>query len=222
MPYQNLLLVEGRDDQHAIRNLLRRRGMEDVCLFDLDMTEVVEAPAIAVKAVGGYEKLRRELPIELAGVDVVRVGVVVDADTDPASRWQSLRDALSGAGVPDMPSALGADGWVGTMPQQTGTLAVGAWLFPDCQSEGALEEFVARLVPEPGRLWTYAEACIEALPEQRFEDKDESKALVHTWLAWQERPRMPIGLAISRGYFDPESEAASGFVDWVRRLFDLQ
>jgi hypothetical protein len=60
---------------------------------------------------------------------------------------------------------------------------------------------------------------IEGLPDRRFDPKDEGKAHIHTWLAWQETPREPIGRAIRQGVPTPESALALRFVNWVRRLF---
>src|SRR5436190_24268592 len=35
-----------------------------------------------------------------------------------------------------------------------------------------------------------------------------SKALIHTWLAWQEKPGRPLGLAITARYFDATASYA--------------
>ena len=55
--------------------------------------------------------------------------------------------------------------------------------------------------------------------ERRFAEVHRSKALMHTWLAWQDDPGTPIGLAITKRYFDPETPHATAFVEWLSRLF---
>jgi hypothetical protein len=45
---------------------------------------------------------------------------------------------------------------------------------------------------------------------------------IHTWLAWQKRPGIPMGLAITAHYLDASAPAAQLFVRWIRRLFDLE
>ena len=219
MPYQYILYVEGVDDQHAIHRLLGKHDV-NTCIFDPEEYETV-SDVIAVKHLSGYEQLRQRLPTELLESDLRRAGVVADADDSPEQRWKSLRKRLIELGGQRLPNSLPSDGWIGIVQQKTGDLNVGAWLMPDNQQPGALEEFARKLVPGSDALWPYAESCVQQLPERRFGDKDEGKALVHTWLAWQERPRMAIGEAVSKGCFDYEAEPARNFVAWVRRLFDL-
>ncbi|MGH9822270.1 MAG: DUF3226 domain-containing protein [Blastocatellia bacterium] len=47
------------------------------------------------------------------------------------------------------------------------------------------------------------------------------KAHIHTWLAWQEKPGLPLGLAITFRYLNPDAPSAQQLVAWVRRLFLL-
>ena len=46
-----------------------------------------------------------------------------------------------------------------------------------------------------------------------------SKALIHTWLAWQEDPGTPLGLAVTKRYLDGDHALAQQFVQWLLRLF---
>lgn len=46
------------------------------------------------------------------------------------------------------------------------------------------------------------------------------KAVLHTWLAWQEEPGLPYGTAIRARYFRHDSEVAECFVRWFRRVFE--
>jgi hypothetical protein len=93
---------------------------------------------------------------------------------------------------------------------------------PDNASEGALEEFAMDLVPDEDELWSYSREVIGELPERRFDDNDEGKAQIHTWLAWQETPREPIGRALTQDVLNPGADLAQRFVAWVRRLFPAQ
>ncbi len=52
-----------------------------------------------------------------------------------------------------------------------------------------------------------------------FPEAKRLKAVLHTWLAWQERPGVPYGLAIKARYFGHDSPAARAFVEWFRRVF---
>ena len=218
MPYQKMLFVEGADDRHALVHLLNRYEI-DVCHFDEDEIALIEDP-IAVKSLGGYPELRRRLPRELQiSSGLLRAGIVVDANTNVADRWRSIRDRIIEVGADSVPTSPPSDGWVGSARLPDRTLDIGAWLMPDNQTSGALEEFAMRLVSGEDDLLRYAETCIDGLPEKRFRDGDAGKALLHTWLAWQDPPRLAIGEAISRRLFDPEAPSAQVFVAWVRHLF---
>ena len=46
------------------------------------------------------------------------------------------------------------------------------------------------------------------------------KAVLHTWLAWQEEPGLPYGTAIRARYFRHDSPVAECFVKWFRRVFE--
>ena len=51
-----------------------------------------------------------------------------------------------------------------------------------------------------------------------FPDSRRDKAVLRTWLAWQEEPGLPYGLAVSRHYFQ-DTSLARRFAGWFRRLF---
>lgn len=229
MAYRHMLFVEGSDDQHALLHLLKQHGVT-ACMFS-DKTPSLE-DAIAIKALGGYETLRATFPTEVEqSSELLTAGVIVDADLDPQARWQSLRDMLKRrcgvSALPEsLPESLPQEGWIGSTSlvgatSLDRTVKLGALLLPDSRSPGALEEFAFRMVPDGDSLWPYAEQCLKGLPDRRFKDKDEGKARIHTWLAWQKTPRLSIGGAIEAGVLRADIPEVQALVDWVRRLFDL-
>lgn len=224
MPYQRVIFVEGEDDMHAVGHLLDQNGIS-ACIFEDEIPTLVTED-IALKPLGGYPTLRQNLPTELQqSSELQRAGIVVDGNASPVGRWQSLSGRIQDVGGANIPDDLPAAGWVGKVGLPDRTITVGAWLMPDNHSPGAIEEFAVRLMPPDDPLWNYAEACVAGLTEHietdRFEQLPKSKARVHTWLAWQEEPGMPIGAAIRNHFLDPESPSAQHFVAWVRRLFTL-
>jgi hypothetical protein len=48
-----------------------------------------------------------------------------------------------------------------------------------------------------------------------------SKAFIHTWLAWQKDPGLPMGRAITAKALSADSAIAVSFVNWLNRLFNL-
>ena len=82
---------------------------------------------------------------------------------------------------------------------------LGIWIMPNNQTSGILEDFLRFLVPQPNILFDHAKASVAAIPEgeRRFKQLTEPKAVVHTWLAWQEDPGLPFGTAITARFLDP-------------------
>jgi len=91
---------------------------------------------------------------------------------------------------------------------------------PDNQSKGILEDFLRFLVPPGSPLFQYVEDSVKAIPgKPLFPEKDEPKARIHTWLAWQKEPGKPYGTAITAKFLDPDAPQAKTFVAWLNRLF---
>lgn len=204
---KNRLLVEGKDDKHVFGHLFSHHGIaEDI---------------ITIKEKIGFEHLLKDLPVELKGSELERLGVVVDADTNLIGRWQSLRDILTNkAGYSIPPSAPLPEG---AIIRQENLPVVGVWLMPNNQLPGILEDFVGFLVPKGDPLWNKAGECVNSIHQEhrRFSVAKQPKAHIHTWLAWQEEPGTPLGSAITKRYLDADAPHAQQLMEWVRRLFEI-
>ncbi len=168
---RNVLLVEGSDDGHVFKSLLGYhhvacvfRGQPEYDQIPLELIEIIDRE--------GIDRLLETLEVVLIASGERRVGIVVDADTDLAARWQSLRNKLIEFGYNTVPMNPGHEG---TILQQEGLPIVGI-----------------------------------------------SKALIHTWLAWQRKPGRPMGIAITARYLDPTAPHAQQLINWLRRLFELE
>ena len=82
---------------------------------------------------------------------------------------------------------------------------------PDNRVPGILEDFLRFLVPDGDPLFIHVEKSLNAIPfaHRRFNELRKPKAMIHTWLAWQEEPGRPFGQAISARYLDPHLPAAN-------------
>lgn len=200
-----ILLVEGRNDLYVVANLCEVVGLPDEAFW--------------IKEKEGYNKLVSDLEVELEASDLQCLGIVVDADIDVAKRWAELRPRLRDAGY-DAPQSPEASGIVMRQPLKPD---VGVWIMPNNYLPGNLEDFIAYLVPENDRLWPHARACLESIPheQRRFPTAHFSKAHIYTWLAWQEVPGQPFGLAITAKTLKPGSPQVAEFVAWLKRLFRL-
>ncbi len=93
---------------------------------------------------------------------------------------------------------------------------------PDNRRSGALEDFLRDLIVQGDKLINHAESSTERAREigALFNEQDFKKAVLHTWLAWQEMPGRPYGTAINACYFGANSAAAGAFVSWFRKLLE--
>jgi len=198
------LLVESTNDQHVVYNLLKKHG-----IFE----------AFRVTSKDGIGNVFKALRIQLKFQDdekLERIGIVVDANSDLEKRWAEVKKILGDAGyvnLPDTPSPSG------TIIRQDGLPVFGVWLMPNNSITGTLENFIAFLMPEKDTLWQLGCNTVSSLSEKRFASKDEIKAQIHTWLAWQKDPGTPMGWAITKGYLDSNALMAHKLVDWLRALF---
>ena len=201
----NYLLVEGPDDAQVLFHLLRQYGLHS---------------QITIQSREGIDTLLERLEVDLMRSAETRLGIIVDADIDSATRWQSLRDRLTRAGYTTAPFDPDP---AGTIVTQAGRPLVGLWLMPDNAIPGMLEDFMSLLIPAKDVLWPMAQAFVQQViaTERRFPATQQMKANVHTWLAWQEEPGKPMGLAVTKHYFLPDAPHAQQLIEWVRRLFDI-
>jgi hypothetical protein len=94
---------------------------------------------------------------------------------------------------------------------------------PNNQTTGILEDFLRFLVPEGSLLFKHVTKSVAGIPksERLFHESAESKAVIHTWLAWQEKPGRPLGTAITARYLDPNVPQVDVLVSWLKKLFLL-
>lgn len=209
--HDNLLLVEGKDDQRVIPELIERagvpwglRGAEIVRLYETD----------------GYPKMAAQFRTQLKNAGLRRVGVLVDANTDPAARWASIRAMVAGEHA--LPQAPIAGGFVA--PRTTSGKRLGVWMMPDNASRGMMETFLLALRPNDNApLFAHAERAAQDARAHGapFAANHEDKALLHTWLAWQDPPGRQLHDAIKQRMLDPGSPYAASFVAWFRALYEV-
>lgn len=219
-----VMLVEGPDDYHVLQHLLTAHGVDQQISYRLDnFRPAPQRPSneIVFKAREGVQNVLDYLSqqLKITG-ELDCIGVVVDADLDIAARWQSLRNILTNSGYAGVPTKPGAGG---TIVEHEEKPRVGIWIMPDNTLPGKVEDFVALLVPPDDSLWKRAELNVQQIPEaeRRFIENAFIKAHIHTWLAWQEYPGLPMGQAITRRYLNSNAPHALQLLDWLRRLFNL-
>lgn len=206
MPGRKILLVEGKDDEHVLKHICGNRGLPRLDL---------------IKPLGNAERLLQNFPVRLraSNEEGDAVGVVIDADTDLDARWHSIHSRLLGVGYTNVPQLPDPNGTILSPPDGSVLPRTGIWIMPDNKTSGILEDFLRFLIPQSDLLLQHATASVDAVPEQRFTDLDRPKALMHTWLAWQEEPGKPFGTAITARFLDPCLPQADSLASWLKRLF---
>lgn len=209
---KRLLLVEGSDDLHVVRNLLAAH----------------DGPALAWRAANGEDEIKharsdsdllKQLGVAAKG-SYDRLGAIIDAnDKGARKRYEEVARALEGSGIA-LPENADPSGTV--VATESRLSRFGLWIMPDNRRNGALEDFLVGFIPENDTCWGFArEATGTAIREHcaPCPERYRLKAEVRTWLAWQKEPGRPPGQAIGMKYFDVQRGLANVFVDWVNRVF---
>jgi hypothetical protein len=202
-----VLLVEGKNDCHVVMALLNSRAIER---------------NFGIYECGSYEGILQRLNALIkSSQNPSSIGVVLDANqTGVGPRWQSLKDKLKDRYSYAFPKAVSQEGTV--IESADSEPELGVWIMPDNVSPGSLEDFCLKLVPEEEiRVVDRAVKLGEEAHVARFKPVHRSKALIHTYLAWQDEPGNPMGLSITTGRLPSEGAPVDLFVEWLRRLFDF-
>ncbi len=202
------LLVEGIDDKHVIWALCRKHNLPETF-------EVIDC--------GSVERVLKSFNILLRTADIYpRIGIVVDADVNLKSRWDSIISILKKTGKYDCEAIeLPQDGLI-LEPIDNTYPKVGIWLMPDNNQNGMLEDFMAALATPDDALMKKSEDVLTELETdgiQKYKPVHRSKAKIHTYLAWQDAPGRPMGQAITANILNADSELAVKFAEWLKELF---
>ncbi len=193
---EKVLIVEGQDEERFFGAMIEHLGLGN----------------IQVMGIGGKDKLRQSLRMLSRAPDFARVtalGVIRDADRDPSAAFQSVCDALRGAGLhaPETPLELVA-----------GHPKVGVMIVPGESRPGTLEDICLESVAED-----VAMPCVE----QYFEclrgngcdlPAHVAKAKVQVFLASRSRVCLRLGEAAQAGYWPWGAAAFKEVKGFLQRI----
>jgi hypothetical protein len=205
---ENRLLVEGHGDRRLLPELLEKHGVP----------WPKNAVPVFIHALGSRDIDRQTLNIQLKNAGLRRLGIIFDADVDANECWLSIRGMLP---TTQLPKELPAQGLVTTLPSG---VRFGVWLMPDNVSRGMMETLLLLLRPNGNQplLEHVTDATDDAVRlGATFKPVHRDKALVSTWLAWQDPPGQQLHEAVRSSTFDSGSLAAGPFVRWFRELFEI-
>ncbi len=230
-----VILVEGIGDLHTIAGFfqsLRLTSLHDRHSRNpLRLVWNENESRLNIVSADSVQNVNRELRalhvLEQGGISDCRaLALVVDADESPANRWRSVAGTLRAIGHEPPP-----------IPSPTGTILnsasaviprIGVWIMPDNQQAGMLETFLGMCVPQGGEnpIWQRALAQTDFVKTEieessRFKDVHLDKARIHSYLAWNDPPGVPLGQAVLKRILDPESEQATNFLQWIRDVLEF-
>ncbi len=213
MANENLLLVEGKNDLHAVVSLMRRH---------MDWPDQPDRRPVEIKEKEGIESILAPgyITAEIKSAVTKRLGIIIDADRSVVSRYDQIRNSV-GSEFSEFPQEMPESGLI--LDRSDGK-RLGLWIMPDNRSDGTLETFLRYLVPERSNsLWNFAEESANSAREHgaSYRDVDQLKSQLHTFLAWHDPPGLPFGTALHSRVLDPTSIHAAGFVAWFRGLYGV-
>jgi hypothetical protein len=176
-----LLIVEGSDEENFFGALLKH----------LEITDV------QVAGIGGKSRIRPRLKALVNDADfiqIVSLGIIRDADVDPKTAFQSIRDALKNTGLP-----------FPTKPLRfvKGPPKVGVMILPAPDKKGALEELCLQAIKDDPAMSCVGQyfKCLEDQGVKTPKKGKLSKAKTRVFLASREEPTLAVGTAALRGYW---------------------
>lgn len=214
----SLLLVEGSNDRHAVSQLVR-------LLYGVE-------PAFEILDCRGDDGVLNQLSAKLVQPNLQQkiLGLILDADIEGSTtreviqrRLAQLKDRI---GVDyDLPDMFPESGLIidplpgrraiGALPR------IGVWLMPNNKAFGMFEDLLMESLGDHQR--EYTSKVVKQAKADRiasYHESHHSKAVIRTYMAWQEPPDVQyLGLAIQKGHFQNIEAACAQFLDWLGRLF---
>jgi len=200
--FNKQLLVEGNDDMHVIMALCQKFTVNE-------NFEIIDCK--------GIDKLFTQIPIRLKQSGFETLGIIIDADAEIKSRWSTLKSIFSKQGI-SLPDEIPNEGLI----LKTNSVTIGVWIMPNNDLNGMLEDFISFLIPKEDELLPVATQTLEAIEKEKLNKyipAHKSKALIHSWLSWQEDPGTPMGLAITKKFLTTQEEICKRLIAWLSITF---
>ena len=205
----HLLIVEGKDELHVVSRIS-------------ESYDILENFKIEVS--GSNDQAIDKFISSIFASDFNKVGVLLDFEPNQ-NVWGKLYNGLQSykpyyKTIPHDP----LEG--GVIVEANGTNKLfdnfGIWLMPNNKDKGTLENFLLSVVNSGNVQIAFAEETLKELEKRGLDDYKpvhRNKALIHTYLAWQENPGAPYGTALKQKAFDIEHPDVQALANWLRQLF---
>jgi len=181
----NLLVVEGREDELFIEAFVRHLGLQD----------------IQILPIGGKEQLRANLKALILSpgfAEVIGLGLMRDANTNPQAAFQSICSALHAVNLPIPKRPLMS---TGDSPRVT------VMILPEDGMPGMLEDLCLKAVSQDPAMPCVVQ-YFHCLQQQGLSlPQNFSKAKVQAFLASRPEAGKRLGEAAQAGYWPLDDQA---------------
>ncbi len=192
-----LVLCEGKDEVSVISGLCEASGIAGLTIESFD----------------GKNRLREvltELPKrpEFVRKEVESLGILLDADQDPAAMWQKLRNDVQAAlGV----TLTGQAAFAGEHPRVAGLLIHGK------DGRGMLEDLCLEAVRDQSG-FPCVEEYFRCLAQRTGQQTFHAKARFRAWMASQSEFELHVGKAAEKGHLPWPNPAFDGLRAFLKSL----
>ena len=187
---EQLILVEGPNDENLFLAILRQEGLDDRC------------QVLHYRSAGELSNVLALLVRDARFPAVRRIGLTRDSDNGAEAAIQSLSGAWKNARAEmevlniEMPAPF-------------------FFALPDNRTKGRIEDICLRSVSGTANLLC-AQEMLECALASGIGPRDREKALVAAYLSIMESPGLPLGVGAQRGYWKLESDAFRPLREFVR------
>ena len=217
---ERLLLVEGVNDCHAIFQLVWLVRKTD--------------PIFGIYECGSDEKVLDSLSSRLVSSRPKQkiLGVILDSDTEKVSPDQIIQSRLDQLrsrvgeyyGLPNIfPEAGLILHPIASRRDSDRLPKLGVWLMPNNRAYGMFEDLLIEALVDKVR--DYTTGVVNQAKNDNvatFKDVHLSKAIIRTYMAWQDPPDIQyLGLAIKKKTFENIETSCKQFIHWLDHLFDI-
>ncbi len=213
-----LLLVEGVNDCHAVFQLMWLVYRAD--------------PVFGIHECGNDDKALDSLASRIVSTRPRQkiLGLILDSDIEgprPDQVIQSRLDQLAARVGPyyPLPNVFPEGGLIldplASRPEADRLPKLGVWLMPNNKDYGMFEDLLMASLSElVAEYTTTVVKQSKADGVAKFKDVHLSKAVIRTYLAWQDPPDVQyLGLAIKRGAFENIEAECKQFIQWLEQLY---
>ncbi len=215
---ERLLLVEGVNDCHAVFQLMR-------LVYNA-------GPVFGLYECGNDDKALDNLSSRLVSSSPKQkiLGLILDSDTEGVSAGQVIQSRLDQlrARVGEfylLPDAFPEGGLIlnplASRPDTDRLPKLGVWLMPNNKAWGMFEDLLIEALIDGVKTYTTT-VVTQARADKvaTFKDIHLSKAVIRTYMAWQDPPDIQyLGVAIQKRTFENIEAKCSQFIQWLEQLF---